>query len=192
MLRPDVVAHLFGRPVAEAGVERIRLHDLRHVHATSALAAGVDIEVVSARLGHSTTHITSNLYMHVVPEVAREAADAIAAAVAYARRARATGVAVAWPQEVDHGEARSPPRGEAAGQTPCGPPGARTLNPRIKRAGRGVQRGPGRAADLRRWCAGVRGERGGCRRVALTVAVNVTDHRRGLTAGANHASSRDA
>ncbi|WP_432492592.1 tyrosine-type recombinase/integrase [Kineococcus auxinigenes] len=104
MLRSDFVAHLFDRSVAEAGAGRIRLHDLRHVHASSALAAGVDIKVVSARLGHSTANSTSSLYTHVVPEVAREAADAIAAAVAYARRARAADVAVAWPQEVDHGE----------------------------------------------------------------------------------------
>lgn len=78
-LRPNSVTHLFQKLVAEAGVPRIRLHDLRHTHASIALAAGVDIKVVSDRLGHSSTSITQNLYMRVVPDVARTAADAIAA-----------------------------------------------------------------------------------------------------------------
>ena len=55
ILRPDGVTVVFGRLVTRAGVPRIRLHDLRHTHASLALAAGVDIKVVSERLGHSTT-----------------------------------------------------------------------------------------------------------------------------------------
>jgi integrase len=47
-------------------------------HPRKALAAGVDIKVVSERLGHSTTAITQDLYTKVVPQVARTAAEAIA------------------------------------------------------------------------------------------------------------------
>ncbi len=81
MLRPDGVTHLFKQLVHRAGVPEIRLHDLRHTHASLALAAGVDMKVVSDRLGHSTTAITADLYTHVIPSVAREAADAIAALI---------------------------------------------------------------------------------------------------------------
>jgi hypothetical protein len=56
----------------------IRLHDLRHTNASIALAAGVDIKVVSDRLGHSTTAITADLYTHVNRNVGRAAADRIA------------------------------------------------------------------------------------------------------------------
>lgn len=80
-LRPDHVTHLFARLTAEAGLPRIRLHDLRHTSASLALAAGVPMKVVSERLGHSSTAITADLYTHVVPSVAREAADRIAATV---------------------------------------------------------------------------------------------------------------
>lgn len=62
----------------------IRFHDLRHTSASLALAAGVPMRVVSDRLGHSTTAITADLYTHVVPSVAREAAEAIAGTVATA------------------------------------------------------------------------------------------------------------
>ncbi len=39
------------------------------------------MKVVSDRLGHSTTGITADLYTHVAPAVAQDAADAIAAAI---------------------------------------------------------------------------------------------------------------
>jgi integrase len=64
-LRPKYVTRHFQRLIAEAGLPAIRLHDLRHTNASIALAAGVDIKVVSDRLGHSTTAITADLYTHV-------------------------------------------------------------------------------------------------------------------------------
>jgi integrase len=83
MLRPDNVTAAFVRSTQRAGVPRIRLHDLRHTHASLALAAGVEMKVVSDRLGHSTVSITADLYTHVIPKVAREAADRIAASIEY-------------------------------------------------------------------------------------------------------------
>jgi integrase len=59
----------------------IRLHDVRHSYATAALAAGVPVKVVSARIGHSTTQITMDLYMHALPRMDQEAADRIAAVI---------------------------------------------------------------------------------------------------------------
>jgi integrase len=61
-LRPEYVTRHFQRLAADAGLAVIRLHDLRHTNASIALAAGVDIKVVSDRLGHSTTAITADLY----------------------------------------------------------------------------------------------------------------------------------
>ncbi len=78
MLRPDHVTHLFRRLAKEAGLPLIRLHNLRHTSASLALAAGVPMNVVSDRLGHSSESITSALYTVVVPAVAREAAARIA------------------------------------------------------------------------------------------------------------------
>lgn len=80
-LRPDYVTKLFTRLARQAGVPVIRLHDLRHTSASLALAAGIPMKVVSDRLGHSSTSITADLYTHVVPVVARKAADLLAASV---------------------------------------------------------------------------------------------------------------
>lgn len=60
----------------------IRLHDLRHTHATILLGAGTPVKVVSERLGHASATITLGIYAHVMPGMQREAAAAFAALVA--------------------------------------------------------------------------------------------------------------
>jgi hypothetical protein len=57
----------------------IRLHDLRHTHATLLLAAGEPVKVVSERLGHASATITLTVYQHVHPGMGRQAADHFAA-----------------------------------------------------------------------------------------------------------------
>ena len=88
-VRPDYVTRKMTALCKLAKVPVIRLHDGRHTHASLALAAGVDVKIVSDRLGHSTTNITQNLYQHVLPEVAGLAAQQIADLTAAAERAHA-------------------------------------------------------------------------------------------------------
>lgn len=59
----------------------IRLHDLRHTHASLLLALGVPVKVVSERLGHASATITLDVYSHVMPGQGKRAADLLAAAV---------------------------------------------------------------------------------------------------------------
>lgn len=59
----------------------IRLHDLRHTHATVLLGAGIPVKVVSERLGHASATITLGAYAHVMPGMQREAADRMASLV---------------------------------------------------------------------------------------------------------------
>lgn len=50
-----------------AGIsEKVRFHDLRHTHATWLLSNGVNVKVVSERLGHSNIRITLDIYAHVI------------------------------------------------------------------------------------------------------------------------------
>lgn len=64
------------------GLPVIRFHDLRHTHASIALAAGIPMKVISERLGHETPAFTLKQYAHVLPGMQAEAASAIAALVA--------------------------------------------------------------------------------------------------------------
>ncbi|MDA0798745.1 MAG: tyrosine-type recombinase/integrase, partial [Chloroflexi bacterium] len=56
------------------GLAGVRLHDLRHTHATLMLKAGVHPKVVQERLGHSNISITLDTYSHVVPGLQEAAA----------------------------------------------------------------------------------------------------------------------
>ena len=56
-----------------------RLHDLRHLHATS--FAGVPVHVVAARLGHADPAVTLRVYSHVLREQAVCVGDIFAQAV---------------------------------------------------------------------------------------------------------------
>jgi integrase len=80
-MHPDWFSREFNRLIRSTGVPRIRLHDLRHTYATLALKTGVHPKVVSERLGHATVGITLDLYSHVTPAIARDAADAVAATI---------------------------------------------------------------------------------------------------------------
>lgn len=71
----------FRRALMAAGLPRVTLHDLRHSCATVMLEAGVPLPVISRVLGHSSIRITADLYAHVTPELARDAADRLAGAL---------------------------------------------------------------------------------------------------------------
>ena len=58
-----------------------RLHDLRHIHATTLLLSGVPVHVVAARLGHADPAITLRVYAHVIRTAEAAAADIFAQAV---------------------------------------------------------------------------------------------------------------
>ncbi len=76
----------FQTRVRQAKLPRIRLHDLRHTHATLMIAAGVPVKVVSERLGHSTPAFTMTVYQHVLPAMQREAVQNLANAKTKAAR----------------------------------------------------------------------------------------------------------
>jgi len=80
-LHPERATRLFRAAARRANVPVIRLHDLRHTHATLALSAGVHPKVVSERLGHANIGITLDTYSHCLPTLSEEAACRVAALV---------------------------------------------------------------------------------------------------------------
>jgi integrase len=85
-IHPDTVSQLMPRLAAGAAVPVARLHDLRHLHATTLLLAGVPVHVVAARLGHADPAITLRVYAHVIREASTAVADVFAKAVSDAQR----------------------------------------------------------------------------------------------------------
>ncbi len=54
------------RSAEGVGLDTVRLHDLRHAHATGLLADGADLPAVAARLGHASPTTTLRVYAHAV------------------------------------------------------------------------------------------------------------------------------
>jgi integrase len=64
--RPDYVTAAWRRLCDAAGIVGVRVHDLRHMHASYLLDAGVPLHTVSRRLGHERASTTSDIYGHAI------------------------------------------------------------------------------------------------------------------------------
>jgi integrase len=89
-LYPDTVTALMNKLISEHNksvtpsakpLPHARLHDLRHLHATTLLLAGVPVHVVAARLGHADPAVTLRVYSHVLREHTRRVGDVFAKAI---------------------------------------------------------------------------------------------------------------
>lgn len=80
------VQRRFEKTRAAAGLPDIRLHQLRHFHATQLLVGAVPPPVIAARLGHSNAATTLRVYGHAALDASRAAAEQFAASLARAER----------------------------------------------------------------------------------------------------------
>jgi integrase len=71
------MAQLFKKVISEAGVPNIRFHDLWHTVATLLLSKEINPKIVQEQLGHSSIHLTLNMYSHVIKSMRGIAANAI-------------------------------------------------------------------------------------------------------------------
>jgi integrase len=62
---------------ARAGVKDVRIHDLRHTFASTAVASGQDPLMIGKLIGHTQVQTTAR-YAHLAAEPVRMAADAVA------------------------------------------------------------------------------------------------------------------
>ncbi|MFI6174484.1 tyrosine-type recombinase/integrase [Nonomuraea sp. NPDC051191] len=87
-VHPDTLSSLFpilikryNQANPRTPLPHARLHDLRHIHATTLLLASVPVHVVAARLGHADPSITLRVYAHVIRAAEASAADIFAEAI---------------------------------------------------------------------------------------------------------------
>lgn len=65
---PDYVSKDFVTTQAGTDLPRLKLHELRHTHATLLLREGVPVHVVAKRLGHKDPSVTLNVYADAIPD----------------------------------------------------------------------------------------------------------------------------
>lgn len=76
-LSTNLVRRRFRELLKNASLPGMRFHDLRHSAATILFVAGVQLKVVSERLGHASIATTADIYSHVLPEMQQEVVDKI-------------------------------------------------------------------------------------------------------------------
>lgn len=64
-LGPSDVARRFTGLLDQAGIRRVRFHDLRHTCATLLLEQGIQLVTIKELLGHANIGITAQVYAHV-------------------------------------------------------------------------------------------------------------------------------
>ena len=74
---PEYVSQLITKLQKRANLPKCRFHDLRHLCASIMVKQGVEVKVAQERLGHKDITTTMNIYAHVLPGSAREAAEKI-------------------------------------------------------------------------------------------------------------------
>ncbi len=72
----------------EAGLEDVRIHDLRHSFASTAISNGISLEFISKLLGHKRTSTTEYYYAHLQNDPLIEAANKIATKISSARKTK--------------------------------------------------------------------------------------------------------
>ena len=74
---PEYLSQMLTKLQEKAGLPKCRFHDLRHLCASIMLLQGVNVKVAQERLGHKDISTTMNIYSHVLPSSAKEAAEKI-------------------------------------------------------------------------------------------------------------------
>jgi integrase len=80
-LNPMALTRALQRAARQAEAGHVKLHDLRHFHASLLLQSGQSPVLVSKRLGHSSVSMTLDVYGHLMPGWQREAAEVFAKAM---------------------------------------------------------------------------------------------------------------
>ena len=74
---PTILRRAWKNFTEKNNIRYIRIHDLRHTHATLLVLSGTDFKTISDRLGHTDIQITLNRYSHVLKEMDLKASENI-------------------------------------------------------------------------------------------------------------------
>ena len=78
---PAALRNKIMRVLKHAGINNVRLHDLRHTFATTALEYGMDVKTLSMIIGHNSASTTLDIYGHITDDMQRKAAERIEAGI---------------------------------------------------------------------------------------------------------------
>ena len=77
VMSPDYITRTFGRLLKKHNLKHIRFHDLRHSFASIANEMGMTLFDISIALGHSSTSVTSKIYVHLFSDTNKKVINTV-------------------------------------------------------------------------------------------------------------------
>ncbi|MFA5706820.1 MAG: tyrosine-type recombinase/integrase [Patescibacteria group bacterium] len=77
LLPQNTIRRIFNRALERAGLDRRRIHDIRHTYASILLSQGTPIIYVKEQLGHTSIKTTVDVYGHLLPSSNRHAVNTL-------------------------------------------------------------------------------------------------------------------
>jgi len=77
LLPQNTIRRIFNRALERAGLDRRRIHDIRHTYASILLSTGTPIIYVKEQLGHTSIKTTVDVYGHLLPSTNRHAVNTL-------------------------------------------------------------------------------------------------------------------
>jgi integrase len=90
-LRKHFLRRHFHPALEEAGLAKVRFHDLRHSAASIAIGLGGNVKQVQEMLGHSSATVTLDIYAHLFPSLTEQLREGLDAAYREAETKRTVG-----------------------------------------------------------------------------------------------------
>lgn len=63
-IHPDTPSKILGKIINKHGLKRITFHGLRHTNVTLMIAKGIQTQIISRKVGHSSVQTTDRVYSH--------------------------------------------------------------------------------------------------------------------------------
>lgn len=72
---PELPSKIFDKLIEKYNLPKIKFHELRHTSVSLLINAGIQTQMISKRVGHSSTSTTSNIYAHIFSSSEKEVAE---------------------------------------------------------------------------------------------------------------------
>ena len=74
-MHPDTPSNILDKVIAKYGLKRITFHGLRHTNVTLMISKGIQSQIISRKVGHSSVQITDRIYSHFFEDEFKEVAN---------------------------------------------------------------------------------------------------------------------
>lgn len=72
---PDTPSKILEKLIKKYDLKRITFHGLRHTSISLQITSGIQSQIISKRVGHSSIAVTHNIYSHLFNNVFKKVAD---------------------------------------------------------------------------------------------------------------------